>query len=379
MTVIKHIPSIDIDSSDADAAAYIQLKDKIQQWSTEAGFQQMRITDVNLEDYQGYYQQWLDNNYHGQMSYMQRNVDKRLQPALLHEGTLRCISFRMDYLPSSQNRKLMEQLLQQSQKAYISRYALGRDYHKLIRKRLAALADKIQLHSEEQLNQRAFVDSAPVLERALAEKAGMGWIGKNTMLINKTAGSYFFLAEILTDLPLPLDEVAEQNSNHCGSCTQCLDICPTQAFSGPNQLDARRCISYLTIELHDAIPLELRPMIGNRIYGCDDCQIFCPWNKFNQASGEDDFSPRQQLDDSDLLSLFAWSEQEFLDNTAGSPIRRIGYQRWLRNIAVGLGNADYDEQIIVRLKQRLLQTDIETMVKEHMSWALQQQQQKAFC
>ena len=339
MTVIKHIPSIDIDSSDADAAAYIQLKDKIQQWSTEAGFQQMRITDVNLEDYQGYYQQWLDNNYHGQMSYMQRNVDKRLQPALLHEGTLRCISFRMDYLPSSQNRKLMEQLLQQSQKAYISRYALGRDYHKLIRKRLAALADKIQLHSEEQLNQRAFVDSAPVLERALAEKAGMGWIGKNTMLINKTAGSYFFLAEILTDLPLPLDEVAEQNSNHCGSCTQCLDICPTQAFSGPNQLDARRCISYLTIELHDAIPLELRPMIGNRIYGCDDCLAVCPWNKFASRAAEVKYHGRDALMGPKLAELAVLDDAGFRSLFSGSPVKRIGRARFVRNVCYAIGNS----------------------------------------
>ncbi|NRB37268.1 MAG: tRNA epoxyqueuosine(34) reductase QueG [Pseudomonadales bacterium] len=355
---------------------FIQLKNNIQQWSLDAGFQQMLITDVNLQDYQQYYQDWLDNQYHGDMSYMQRNVDKRLQPALLHEGTLRCISFRMDYLPDSQSRILMEDLLQQPDKAYISRYALGRDYHKLIRKRLSVLANKIQQQVEQTLNQRAFVDSAPVLERALAEKAGMGWIGKNTMLINKKAGSYFFLAEILTDLPLPIDKPEEEQMNHCGSCQKCLDVCPTKAFTGPNQLDARRCISYLTIELHGSIPLELRPLIGNRIYGCDDCQIFCPWNKFNQTTAEVDFSPRQQLDDSSLLTLFGWSESEFLDRTAGSPIRRIGYQRWLRNLAVGLGNAHYDVDIINTLHARLQAEDLEPMAIEHMQWAIEQQKIK---
>lgn len=377
MTAADKTSTSIIASDDDGADIYVQLKQQIEQWSETAGFQQMLVSDVDLQAYEPFYQRWLDNHYHGQMSYMQRNVDMRLQPALLHEGTLRCISFRMDYLPSSQDKALMEQLLTQSDKAYISRYALGRDYHKLIRKRLAALADKIQQQVQQQLNQRAFVDSAPVLERALAEKAGMGWIGKNTMLINKKAGSYFFLAEILTDLPLPIDVPEEDQPNHCGSCQKCLDICPTDAFKGPNELDARRCISYLTIELQEAIPLELRPLMGNRIYGCDDCQIFCPWNKFNQATSEDDFSPRQQLDDSSLLQLFAWNEQQFLDNTAGSPIRRIGYQRWLRNLAVGLGNASHDTAIIQQLQARLQQEGIEPMVKEHLQWAIDEQQGKA--
>lgn len=350
----------------------IRLKQQLQVWAQESGFQQVTVSDVELDNYQDYYQNWITSNYHGEMAYMQRNMDKRLAPDLLHEGSLRSINFRMNYLPDLQSRDNMEALLQQSEKAYISRYALGRDYHKLIRKRLAAIADKIQISAEQTLNQRAFVDSAPVLERALAEKSGMGWIGKNTMLINKQAGSYFFLAEILTNLPLPIDTPEDGRNNHCGSCQACLDICPTQAFTGPNQLDARRCISYLTIELHDAIPLELRPLIGNRVYGCDDCQIFCPWNKFNQSSKEDDFSPRHNLDDIELLTLFKWSEKEFLDNTAGSAIRRIGYQRWLRNIAVGLGNAPTTTDIIKALTQRLHDPMIETLAKEHIQWALDQ-------
>ena len=360
----------------ATANIYVALKQQISQWATDAGFQQMTVSDINLEDYQPYYQSWINNHHHGEMAYMQRNIEKRLQPNLLHEGALRSINFRMDYLPSSQSRQLMEDLLTEKNKAYISRYALGRDYHKLIRKRLAGIAQKIEHTTELELNQRAFVDSAPVLERALAEKSGMGWIGKNTMLINKSAGSYFFLAEILTDLPLPIDNVNNEQTNHCGSCTTCLTVCPTQAFNGANQLDARRCISYLTIELHEAIPLELRPLMGNRIYGCDDCQIFCPWNKFNQASGEDDFSPRQQLDDAQLLTLFHWDEKTFLDNTAGSAIRRIGYQRWIRNIAVALGNADFSDAIMRGLFVQQRNPAIDAMAQEHINWAIDQQQNK---
>lgn len=349
---------------------YNQLALDIKQWGQEAGFQQVAITDLNLDAYKGYYEDWLAANYHGQMSYMQRNAEKRCNPALLHEGSLRCISFRLDYRAADTQ---PEAILASSEKAYISRYALGRDYHKLIRKRLSQLAQQIEKAAEQQLNQRAFVDSAPVLERALAEKSGLGWIGKNTMLINSQAGSWFFLGEILTDLPLPVDP--PQEVQHCGSCTACLPACPTQAFVGPNQLDARRCISYLTIELQDSIPEELRPLMGNRIFGCDDCQLVCPWNKFAQITQEDDFSPRHKLDNSTLLELFQWEEDAFLQKTEGSAIRRIGYQRWLRNLAVAMGNADYQPEIIAALKNKLMDTTLSDLAKEHIHWALAQHKQ----
>jgi len=258
--------------------------------------------------------------------------------------------------------------LREQDKAYISRYARGRDYHKLIRKRLQRLGDRIEDVVGE-FGYRAFVDSAPVLERALAEKSGLGWIGKNTMLINREAGSWFFLGELFTDLPLPIDK---STSDHCGSCTACLEVCPTNAFVNPNLLDANRCISYLTIELRDSIPEEFRQAMGNRVFGCDDCQLVCPWNKFTQISNEDDFKPRHNFDDIELSKLFAWSESEFLKNTAGSPIRRIGYECWQRNIAIALGNAETSCDIITALKKGL-RTESE-MVKEHVEWALAQHQ-----
>lgn len=352
---------------------YQQLALQIKEWGLAAGFQQVGISDVDLGAYKTHYANWLAANYHGQMAYMQRHAEKRLNPAELQPGCLRSISLRMDY--RSEDSTQMLQLLQQPDKAYISRYALGRDYHKLVRKRLAQLAEKIQRHVEQTLNQRAFVDSAPVLERALAEKAGLGWIGKNTMLINSKAGSWFFLGEILTDLPLPVDP--PQQMQHCGSCSACLPACPTNAFVGPNQLDARRCISYLTIELQESIPEELRPLMGNRVFGCDDCQLACPWNKFSQPAQEPDFSPRHQLNNSELLALFNWSEEEYLRNTEGSPIRRIGYQRWLRNLAVGLGNAPASSAIQQCLQQRLQDNTLSELAREHILWALQRQQQKA--
>ena len=345
---------------------YAQLASQIRRWGNETGFQQIGITDVDLSAYKAYYDNWLSANYHGEMEYMQRHAEKRTNPALLHDGSLRCISFRMDYY-SSETRAI--EVLNSPEKAYLSRYALGRDYHKLIRKRLAGIAEKIQDEAHKQLNQRAFVDSAPVLERALAEKSSLGWIGKNTMLINSKAGSWFFLGEILTDLPLPID--SPQENMHCGTCKACLDICPTKAFKGPHQLDARKCISYLTIELKGAIPEELRPMMGNRVFGCDDCQLVCPWNKFSENSTEDDFSPRHHLENSDLLELFQWTEEEFLQKTAGSPIRRIGYNQWLRNLAVGLGNAPYQPEIIHTLEYALLNAN--ELLKEHINWAIQQQ------
>ncbi|HEY9033452.1 MAG TPA: tRNA epoxyqueuosine(34) reductase QueG, partial [Pseudomonadales bacterium] len=349
---------------------YAALAEQIRQWGRDAGFQQVGITDVNVDAYREHYQRWLASHYHGEMDYMQRHEALRLDPAQLQPGCLRAISFRMDYYHDD---AAMRQLLDTPDKAYIARYAVGRDYHKLVRKRLAAIAARIGDAAEAGLSQRAFVDSAPVLERALAEKSALGWIGKNTMLINSRAGSYFFLGEILTDLPLPVDK--PQADKHCGSCTACLDVCPTGAFAGPWQLDARRCISYLTIELKGVIPETLRPLMGNRVFGCDDCQIVCPWNKFARGSNEPDFRPRHGLDNSELLQLYLWDEQTFLRHTEGSPIRRIGYQRWLRNLAVGLGNAPYSAAIVAALQadRRLAGSELD----EHRQWALQQQEKSA--
>ena len=347
------------------------LADLIKEWGIEQGFAQVGISDVDVSTHKAYLQTWLEKNHHGEMSYMQRNQALRNYPEQLQVGALRSISFRMEY---RHNNADMESILNQSDKAYISRYALGRDYHKLIRKRLANIAQRISEHSQLNLNQRAFVDSAPVLERALAEKSGLGWIGKNTMLINPKAGSWFFLGEILTDLALPIDPV--EPSVHCGSCTACLDICPTNAFIGANQLDARKCISYLTIEYKGSIPLELRPLMGNRIYGCDDCQIVCPWNKFSPDSNINDFKVRHALDDTSLLTLFNWSETQFLKNTEGSPIRRIGYEQWQRNIAVALGNARFSADIVEHLENKLSISS--ELVNEHILWALSQHAKSSY-
>jgi epoxyqueuosine reductase len=340
---------------------YNQLALDIKRWGQELGFQQVGISDVNLKEAEGHLNRWLKNNYHGKMSYMELHGSKRSRPHELLPETLRIISVRMNYLPMETS--LLETLRDQ-QKAYISRYALGRDYHKFVKKRLLALAKKIN-EAINHFHYRTFVDSAPVLEKAIAEKAGLGWIGKNTLIINKAAGSWFFLGEIYANIPLPVDS---PSSNHCGSCTACLDICPTKAFVGPYQLDARRCISYLTIELKTAIPLELRPLIGNRIFGCDDCQIVCPWNKFARYTTEDDFKPRANLATASLIDLFSWSEDQFNKLTEGSAIRRTGYEGWLRNIAVALGNAPTTPEVIDALKQRLLHPS--SLVREHVEWAL---------
>lgn len=339
------------------------LLTQIRQWAGELGFQQLGVADLDLSGHQPHLDAWLARNFHGEMDYMLRHRDLRLNPQQLHPGTVRVLSVRMDYSQSADNSLAP---LQQKHKAYISRYARGRDYHKLIRRRLQQLADRISAEVGE-FGYRAFVDSAPVLERALAEKAGLGWIGKNTMLINKKAGSWFFLGELFTDLPLPVDAAT---GAHCGSCSACLDICPTQAFTGPNQLDARRCISYLTIELKGSIPTELRPLMGNRVFGCDDCQLICPWNKFTRVSNETDFLPRHGLDSSELSKLFLWTEEMFLKRTEGSPIRRTGFDGWLRNLAVGLGNAPGTIDVIQALKQR--QHHESAMVREHVAWALRQ-------
>ncbi len=340
----------------------IEFSNNIKKWGTELGFQQVGITDTDLSKYEQRFTEWLAQGMHGEMDYMSRHGSKRTRPAELIPGTLRVISVRMDYLPPD---SAALEVLHDPAKAYVSRYALGRDYHKLMRKRLEQLARKISAVAE-QSGYRVFCDSAPVLEKAIAEKAGLGWIGKHTNVINSKAGSWFFLGEIYTDLPLVVD--APSDKSHCGSCTACMDVCPTQAIVAPYVLDARRCISYLTIELRGSIPVALRPLIGNRIYGCDDCQLFCPWNKFARVTNERDFHPRVRLLAPELIELFAWTEEEFLKYTEGSAIRRIGYECWLRNIAVGLGNAPYSEDIVIALKKRMEHPS--DLIREHVIWAL---------
>jgi len=341
------------------------LCSRIEDWAVELGFEKMGVSSVNLGEHGEHLQRWLARGFHGEMRFMAEHGDKRWRPDKLEPGTIRVLSFRMDYLPLAEDPR---DVLENPNKAYIARYTLGRDYHKLIRKRLAQLASRIQ--AEVGGHYRAFVDSAPVLERAIAEQAGLGWIAKNTMLINEKAGSWFFLGEIYTDLPLPLSE--PQESKYCGSCTACLDICPTQAFTGPFQLDARRCISYLTIEHKGSIDPELRPLMGNRIFGCDDCQLCCPWNKFAKPTAEEDFQPRHELDTADLIDLFLWDETIYLSKTEGSALRRIGYERWLRNLAVALGNAPSTIAVIEALSQR--QDYPSDLVQEHVAWALKQHQ-----
>ena len=343
------------------------LAEQIKLWSYELGFSSIGITDIDLSQDQRYLEKWLEKDYHGEMKYMEKHGKKRSKPAELVEGTKRIISLSMNYLPVNYNGL---ELLKEDKKAFVSGYARGRDYHKIMRSRLKKLVSKIKVHSSHE--NRVFVDSAPVLEKALAQKAGLGWIGKNTLLLNKNAGSYFFLGEIYTDLELPIDE--PEIVNHCGSCTSCMDVCPTKAFEGPNQLDARKCISYLTIEYKGSIKEELRPMMGNRIFGCDDCQIFCPWNKFLKITDEADFKPRHNLDDIDLSNLFMWSEEEFLKKTQGSPIRRAGYESWLRNIAIALGNAESSVEVLRVLHSK--KDDPSEIVKEHVNWAIDQHKNK---
>lgn len=344
----------------------VALTASIRQWAAELGFQQLGITDTELGEDAARLDAYLAAGYHGEMAYMASHGTMRSRPAELVPGTLRVISVRMDYLPEDTR---MAQMLAQPEQAYISRYALGRDYHKLIRKRLQQLAEKITA-AIGPFGYRAFVDSAPVMEKPLARKAGLGWMGKNTLILNRKAGSWFFLGELFVDLPLPVD--APQDRDHCGKCSACLDVCPTQAFVGERVLDARRCISYLTIELKGAIPVELRSLMGNRVFGCDDCQLVCPWNRFAKATQEDDFKPRHDLDNVTLAQLFMWTEEQFLKRTQGSPMRRTGYERWLRNIAVGLGNAPSTIPVLEALKARL--DDPSELVQEHVRWALQQHQ-----
>ncbi|RLA46914.1 MAG: tRNA epoxyqueuosine(34) reductase QueG [Gammaproteobacteria bacterium] len=345
------------------------LTKDIRHWSRELGFQQTGFTRVDLSNAGKRLQQWLDSDFHGSMEWMGRHGSKRWQPAQLMPGTVSVICVRMDYLPADSG---MIACLKDGDKAYLSRYALGRDYHKLMRKRLATLANRIETACGQPVLQRAFVDSAPVMEKPLAEQAGLGWIGKNTLLLNRHAGSWFFLGELYTSLELQPDQPEQEKQ--CGQCRACQTVCPTDAFPAPYVLDARRCISYLTIENKGVIPVEFRKAIGNRVFGCDDCQIICPWNRFASPTGEQDFHPRHDLDNSALMTLFNWSEQEFLRNTAGSPIRRIGYQQWARNLAVGLGNAPYSEALVATLQARLEISS--ALVKEHIVWAVEQQLSK---
>lgn len=347
---------------------YEQLAQQIKVWGQELGFSEVGITDIDLSKHEAQLQRWLDAGYHGSMDYMAAHGMKRARPAELVPGTQRVISVKMNYLPPDAS---FARTLKNTEKAYISRYALGRDYHKLMRNRLKKLGQKI----EQEIGAygfRPFVDSAPVLERQLAEKAGLGWRGKHSLLINQEAGSWFFLGELFVDLPLPIDD--ENTFEGCGKCVACITLCPTGAIVEPYVVDARKCISYLTIEHQGAIPQQYRALLGNRIYGCDDCQLVCPWNRYGQITDEQDFHPRTQLKDKDLLELFAWDEATFLKNTEGSPIRRIGHERWLRNLAVGLGNADFSPKIIFALEDKALKCS--ELVLEHINWALTQQNDK---
>lgn len=347
---------------------YPELAQKIKEWGKSLGFQQVSITDTELSETGDRLNQWLQQGYQGDMQWMSEHGEKRYHPEQLLPGTQRVITVRMDYLPDQNN---MIAVLKDEDKAYISRYALGRDYHKLIRNRLNTLAKEIEKAVPDSIIQRPFVDSAPVMEKPLAEKAGLGWVGKHTLVINSEAGSWFFLGEIYTSLPLPIDKSTEKNQ--CGECSACLKVCPTDAFPEPYVLDARRCISYLTIEHKGSIPEEFREPMGNRVFGCDDCQAICPWNKEAQPTKEKDFSPRHNLDNRELSELFLWTEAEFLKYTEGSPIRRIGYERWLRNLAIGLGNAPSTENITQALESRKEYPSF--LVQEHVQWALEQHAQ----
>jgi epoxyqueuosine reductase len=348
----EHIAPIDYDRLAAD----------IKRWGQELGFQRVGITGIDLSGDERRLLQWLAAGRHGEMGYMARHGVKRTRPEELLPGTLRVISARMDYLPRTA--AVPTAVLADATLGYVSRYALGRDYHKILRKRLQKLATRVA-EQVGSFGYRAFTDSAPVLEKALARDAGLGWIGKHTNLLDRQAGSWFFLGELYTDLPLPVDG---PTTAHCGTCTACLDACPTGAIVAPYELDARRCISYLTIELRGSIPEQLRPLLGNRIYGCDDCQLVCPWNRYATPAPEADFLPRNGLEAPDLITLFGWREAEFERRTQGTAIRRIGYERWLRNIAVALGNAPTSEGVVAALRAR--ERHPSALVREHVAWAL---------
>lgn len=352
-----------------DAIDWTGVAQDIFAWCDELGFSAAGITDTDLDEDAQHLQAWLASDYHGEMSYMSRHGDLRAHPEKLHPNTLSVITVRLDYLEPEPP---PAQVLASDRSAYVSRYALGRDYHKVIRgklKRLVArLAKDLQDKGYESFSARVFTDSAPLLEKALAQKAGLGWIGKNTLLLNEKAGSWYFLGEVLTNLPLPSSHTPQQN--RCGSCSACIDVCPTDAIVAPYQLDARRCISYLTIEHRGPIPEAFRRPMGNRIFGCDDCQLVCPWNRYARTSSEEDFKPRHGLEQSDLIRLFEWTEDDFLKKTEGSAIRRTGYDGWRRNIAIALGNATPDEAVRHALVNGRGRSDL---VDEHIQWALEQQ------
>jgi epoxyqueuosine reductase len=333
----------------------------IKSWGAELGFQAVGIAGTDLTLAEARLAAWLREGRHGAMDYMEKHATRRSRPAELRPGTLRVISARMNYRSDAAP---AQDVLADARRAYVSRYALGRDYHKLVRPRLEQLAARIRGVAGP-VGHRVFADSAPVMEVELARQAGLGWRGKHTLLLAREAGSYFFLGEIYTDLELPLDRPV---AAHCGTCRRCLDACPTGAIVAPYQLDARRCISYLTIELKTSIPEPLRPLVGNRVYGCDDCQLVCPWNKYAQASAEPDFAVRNGLDSAELAELFTWGEREFRDRLAGSAIMRIGYERWLRNLAVGLGNAPSGARVVEALRRRAAHPS--ALVREHVAWAL---------
>ena len=341
---------------------YAALTRAIKAWGRELGFQSVGIADVDLAAAEAGLAAWLAAGFHGEMDYMARHGSKRARPAELRPGTLSVISARMDYQPQAAEGW---SVIGSAHKAYIARYATGRDYHKVLRHRLRRLARRIEREIGV-FGHRIYTDSAPVLEVELAARSGLGWRGKHTLLLSRDAGSYFFLGEIYTDLPLPADAPV---ADHCGSCSKCLDICPTGAIVAPYRVDARRCISYLTIELKGAIPVELRALIGNRVYGCDDCQLACPWNRYAVASGEPDFRVRHGLDDAELADLFAWGESQFRERMAGSAIHRIGFERWSRNLAVGLGNAPTSADVVAALRSRA--DDPSPLVREHVAWAMQ--------
>lgn len=344
------------------------LAAQIKQWAKELGFSQAGVSDIDLTEHAEFLQRWLANGYHGEMDYMARNTELRTNPSDMLPGSLRIISVRMDYLPPSAH---FAKQLKETTQGYVSRYAFGRDYHKVLRKRLTQLGEKIQQHLAE-MAYRPLVDSAPVLEHLAAQKAGIGWTGKHSLTLNENAGSWFFLGELLVNLPLPVDE---PQTDKCGKCVACIKACPTGAIVEPYVVDARRCISYLTIEFNGSIPEDLRPLMGNRIYGCDDCQLVCPWNRFSNVTQETDFHLRDELSDTKLLSLLHWDEAHFLKALEGSPIRRIGHEQWQRNIAVAIGNAVFNKhekkQAIQALQHCIARSDSE-LVKEHAHWALTQ-------
>ena len=344
------------------SADFAELAELIKAWGAQLGFAQVAVSDVDLREAERRLGDWLAREFHGEMAYLSRHGTKRTRPAALLGGTIRVITVRMDYLPQPQSQA--QKTLADSSLGYISRYALGRDYHKLIRRKLQQLADKIQAQVGD-FGYRALCDSAPVMEKALAQKSGHGWLGKHTNILNRDAGSWFFLGELYTDLPLPTDASV---AAHCGSCTACITACPTDAIVAPYQLDARKCISYLTIELRGAIPTQFRKAIGNRIFGCDDCQLVCPWNRYAKVAAHEDFAPRHGLDATALTELFAWDEADFARYTRGSAIRRIGHKRWLRNIAVALGNAASGDEVVAALRRR--RDHPSAMVREHVAWGL---------